>query len=82
MVRSLRKVVDNYFFITNFAEKLSNCLVMLGIDNNIPPIIDDEFKEEMREAVRRKYDGEVSERDEQISIRSKSISSEYYAVWK
>lgn len=55
---------------------------MLGIDNNIPPIIDDEFKEEMREAVRRKYDGEVSEKDEQISIRSKSISSEYYAVWK
>ncbi len=62
--------------------KISNCFVMLGIDNNNPPIIDEKFKEEMRDAIRRKYEGEVSERDEQISIRSKSISSEYYAVWK
>lgn len=60
----------------------ANKISMLGIDKNNTPIIQEEFAEEMREAVRRKYSDQPSSSDVQISIRSKQIKSEYNVVWK
>ncbi len=69
-------------FFCTFVGLNANKISMLGIDKNNTPIIQEEFAEEMREAVRRKYSDQPSSSDVQISIRSKQIKSEYNVVWK
>lgn len=71
---------SNFFCI--FVGLNANKISMLGIDKNNTPLIQEEFAEEMREAVRRKYSDQPSSSDVQISIRSKQIKSEYNVVWK
>lgn len=69
-----------YVYLSPVFENQSQA--MLGMDKNRPPVIEGKYAEEMREAIRRKYENQPSESDKQANARSKQIKSEYNAVWK
>jgi cellobiose-specific phosphotransferase system component IIA len=55
---------------------------MLGIDSKETPIVTGAYADEIREAVRRAYQGQFNEADKKVAARSDSIKQEYDAVWK
>lgn len=55
---------------------------MLGIDSKETPIVTGAYADEIREAVRRAHQGQLTEADQKIAARSASIKQEYDAVWK
>jgi len=55
---------------------------MLGIDSKETPVVTGAYADEIREAVRRAYQGQINESDRDIADRSARILQEYHAVWK
>ena len=55
---------------------------MLGIDSKETPIVTGAYADEIREAVRRAHQGQLTEADRKVAARSASIKQEYDAVWK
>lgn len=55
---------------------------MLGIDSKETPVVTGIYADEIREAVRRAYQGQLNEADRKVAARSASIKQEYDAVWR
>ncbi len=55
---------------------------MLGIDSKETPVVSGIYAKNIRDAVRRVYEGQYNEADKKVAARSASIKKEYDAVWK